>query len=327
MKKIILGVLAAATVAAPHALSAATANADAVSTASDCKPVAAHTEYKWVPNVTNAGPTQWTTDNPPANTQRNFPWKGKDVAYHRDGTKSQVIDSVTCAITQPMPTYSADGCSVTMPYVPGIDTRLYGVNGYPETNPITKNVTVTGSLEGSNGTAPQFWVGYTAKPGYVITNSGAAPTHFDFYNGDDVRDCDGYQSFTMDAASQERIDLPAVGFKTMTINVNGETRWGGTDGYEATNGEMITTYVNSTIVQGSHRSLDSGKPGGELVAEGTQVGAALYRLDDGPWQPVTNQPIQVADVAHVWVTYNDRPDDESFADNSGAYDVTATRTK
>ena len=53
------------------------ANAGTVSTASDCKPVSAHTEYKWVPNVTNAGPTQWTTDNAPANTQRTFLWKGR----------------------------------------------------------------------------------------------------------------------------------------------------------------------------------------------------------------------------------------------------------
>jgi hypothetical protein len=79
-------------------------------------------------------------------------------------------------------------CSVTVPYTAGIDTVLYGVNGYSET-PITHDVTVTGGLDGAAGTAPQFWIGYTAQPGYVITNPGAAPTHFDFYNGDYVRDC------------------------------------------------------------------------------------------------------------------------------------------
>lgn len=87
-------------------------------------------------------------------------------------------------------TFGLDGstCSVTVPYIPGIDTVLYGVNGYPET-PITHDVTVTGGLDGADGTAPQFWIGYTAQPGYVINNPGASQTHFDFYNGDLVRDC------------------------------------------------------------------------------------------------------------------------------------------
>lgn len=88
------------------------------------------------------------------------------------------------------PTFGLDTktCSVTVPYTLGIDTVLYGVNGYTET-PITHDVTVTGSLDGSDGTAPQFWIGYTAQPGYVITDPGASPTHFDFYNGDNVLDC------------------------------------------------------------------------------------------------------------------------------------------
>jgi hypothetical protein len=80
-------------------------------------------------------------------------------------------------------------CSVTVPYTPGIDTFLYGVNGHPETEAITRDVTVTGSLDGGPDTAPQFWIGYQAQPGYVITNPDAAPWHFDFYNGDDVLDC------------------------------------------------------------------------------------------------------------------------------------------
>jgi len=80
-------------------------------------------------------------------------------------------------------------CSVTVPYTPGIDTFLYGVNGYSQSAPITQDVTVTGGLEGADGTAAQFWIGYTAQPGYVIDNPNAAPSHFDFYNGDYVRDC------------------------------------------------------------------------------------------------------------------------------------------
>jgi hypothetical protein len=80
-------------------------------------------------------------------------------------------------------------CSVTVPYVNGIDTFLYGVNGHPETEAITHDVTVTGSLSGAPDTAPQFWIGYKAQPGHEITNLASAPWHFDFYNGDDVLDC------------------------------------------------------------------------------------------------------------------------------------------
>jgi len=180
-----IGALAAITVLA---VGVVTANAGTTSTAPDCKPVKAHTEYKWVPDVTNAGPTQWTTDNPPANTSRSFPWKGQQVAYHRDGTKSQFIDSVTCQVSAPMFNINVETCSVTVPYTPGIDTVLYGVNGHTET-PITGDVTVTGSRDGAPDTAGQFWIGYKAQPGYVIATPNAAPTHIDFYNGDYVRDC------------------------------------------------------------------------------------------------------------------------------------------
>jgi len=113
---------------------------------------------------------------------------GDCVSYAAQGgvlkTKPAPINSVS------VPTFGLDArsCSVTVPYTPGIDTVLYGVNGYPET-PITHDVTVTGGLDGAFATAPQFWIGYTAQPGYVIANPGASPTHFDFYNGDYVRDC------------------------------------------------------------------------------------------------------------------------------------------
>ena len=182
MRKLIIIAASLAALVVPTAAMAA----GTVSTAPDCKPVFAHTEYKWVPNVNSAGPTQWTTVDAPANTQTTFPWKGQDVAYHRDGTKSQFIDSVTCAVSEP--TFSVKGSSVTVPFTAGIDTFLYGVNGHPETQAITGDVTVTGSLTGEFNTAPQFWIGYKAQPGYVITNPGAGTTHIDFYNGDDILD-------------------------------------------------------------------------------------------------------------------------------------------
>ena len=185
IKIVALAALAATSVLA---VGVGTASAGTVSTASNCTPVFAHTEYKWVPDVTSAGPTQWTLKDAPAGTKTTFPWKGQDVAYHRDGTKSQFIDSVTCAVSAPMFNLDVNTCSVTVPFTPGIDTVLYGVNGYTGT-PITHDATVTGGLDGLDGTAGQFWIGYTAQPGYVITNLGASPTHFDFYTGDYIRDC------------------------------------------------------------------------------------------------------------------------------------------
>jgi hypothetical protein len=182
MKKIILGALAAATVAGPLALAATPASAVTTnSTSSTCSPVIEHDEYKWVPNVTSAGPTQWTLDNAPANAPRTFVWKGAAVAYHRDGTKSQHIDGVNCAATLPM-FDNAGTCSVVVPYTPGVVTRVYGVNGYPETDPITHDVTVTRDNDGvdGHGWAPQFWIGYQAAPGYWITNPGQGQWHIDF---------------------------------------------------------------------------------------------------------------------------------------------------
>src|SRR6476646_7089828 len=123
MRKLIILAISLVALAATTVLTLGVgiANASTVSTASDCKPVFAHPEYKWVPNVTNAGPTQWTLDNAGANTPRSFLWKGQPVAYHRDGTKSQFIDSVTCAVSAPIFNIDANTCSVTVPYTPGIN--------------------------------------------------------------------------------------------------------------------------------------------------------------------------------------------------------------
>jgi hypothetical protein len=118
--------------------------------------------------------------------------QGECVSYGAQGglLKAKPPAATTpIAVSAPMFNLDVNTCSVTVPYTPGIDTFLYGVNGHPETEAITHDVTVTGGLDGASDTAPQFWIGYTAQPGYVITNQGAAPSHFDFYNGDYVRDC------------------------------------------------------------------------------------------------------------------------------------------
>src|SRR5690349_9581849 len=108
-KILVSGLVGAAAIGASLAL-ASSANAATVSTASSCTPVSAHTEYKWVPDVTNAGPTQWTTEDAPANTKKTFAWKGANAAYHRDGTKSQFVNAVTCDVTVPVFNYD-NSCS------------------------------------------------------------------------------------------------------------------------------------------------------------------------------------------------------------------------
>jgi hypothetical protein len=111
---------------------------------------------------------------------------GDCVSYAAQGG---VLKPAIKTVSAPMFGLNVNTCSVKVPYTPGIDTFLYGVNGYSQDAPITHEVTVTGGLDGADGTAPQFWIGYTAQPGYVIDNPNAAPSHFDFYTGDYVRDC------------------------------------------------------------------------------------------------------------------------------------------
>jgi hypothetical protein len=78
------------------------------------------------------------------------------------------------------PPLVVNGCSVTVKYTPNLDTFLYGVNGHKETDAITGDVTVTGSLSGADNTAPQFWIGYKAHDPYVLANPTTAPSQYDF---------------------------------------------------------------------------------------------------------------------------------------------------
>jgi hypothetical protein len=64
-----------------------------------CTPgVTTHTDYKWAPNTSSAGPTMWTVNDAPANTPATFTWKGVQVAYHRDGTKTQQATDTHCGV-------------------------------------------------------------------------------------------------------------------------------------------------------------------------------------------------------------------------------------
>jgi hypothetical protein len=110
-KKILLtGILATAAIGGSIAL-ASSANADVtpatpildtpdyVSYSANCTPgVTTHTDFKWVPDVSSAGPTMWTVDNALAGTKATFTWKGAQVAYHRDGTKTQQATDTQCGV-------------------------------------------------------------------------------------------------------------------------------------------------------------------------------------------------------------------------------------
>src|SRR2546423_13504861 len=115
-------------------------------------------------------------------------------------------------------------------------------------------------------------------------------------------------NLTMDAASEAVIDLPALNsqFTQMKVDVDGKANWG-VDPY-------WTSYNHNVLDQGS--VLKSGiafDPGkdihyGPILLEGTQVGAVIYRVDGGDWNPVTSAPIVPGPgTHHVQLAYNDRP--------------------
>jgi hypothetical protein len=111
------------------------------------------------------------------------------VSYGAHGGVLNTKPKGPIQVSEPTFNYNVNTCSVTVPYTPGLNTYLYGVNGYSQDTPITHDVTVSAGLNGAEGTAPQFWIGYTAQTGYVDTNPGAGTSHIDFYNGDLIPDC------------------------------------------------------------------------------------------------------------------------------------------
>jgi hypothetical protein len=106
-----------------------------------------------------------------------FKNQGDCVSYAVQGGTLVAKAAPSTAVSEPMFNYNVNTCSVTVPYTPGLDTVLYGVNGYGET-PITHEVTVTAGLDGLAGTAGQFWIGYKAQPGYVVSNPSTTAITF-----------------------------------------------------------------------------------------------------------------------------------------------------
>jgi hypothetical protein len=177
MRKTFLGLAVIAAIATPLAL-ASTAEA-AVSSATDCVPVKAapattHVEYKYVPAANGKASTYWSTSDAGATITV------ANIKYNRDGNKTRLIidvpavDAVTCSVTLPEHLAGEGTYTVVVPYVRGVDTFLYGVQGYDEHVAITQDVTVTKAMAG------QFWIGHTAQDGYVIANPDTAQWHIDF---------------------------------------------------------------------------------------------------------------------------------------------------
>jgi len=153
-------------------------------------------------------------------------------------------------VTEPVFSYDASTCSVTVPYTPGLDTRLYGVNGYSQDAPITHDVTIAAGLDGVVGTAGQFWIGYTAQPGYVISNPGAGTSHIDFYNGDLVSDC------TIHGATGD-VTWDYEGLITGHVSFNANATGGSLD-YQNSNGQWLHGVVTSYRQIDDHTAVFAG---------------------------------------------------------------------
>jgi hypothetical protein len=281
-------------------LGVATAGAANATTAPTCRVgVTTHTEYKWVPDKVNAGPTQWSLDNAAAGTARTFSWKGAQVAYHRDGAKSTQVTDTTCPAPDPTPatppadiavqapvfSYDPHTCSVTVPFTKGIETRIYGVNGYDQSTPITSDTVVSAGLDGATGTAAQFWIGYTAEPGYTLTGTGTG--HVDFYNGDYVADCD---TGTVVITSQAQADaLMSQGTINQNVDVPQgaavQLRWVDIKGdltVEGTLSLASSQIEGSAFVTGPGAGLSLfNDPGNHFYRDLTVNGAGGYY--DGSW--------------------------------------------
>ena len=172
MRKTILGLVVTAAIATPLALATSAQAANNLSSDSGCTPVTeifaapakTHIEYKWTPVKSNAGPTQWTDVDAPANTPETFIVKGANVNYFRDGVKTQTVidtpavqavDGTTCVIPLPAnPLTGLNGISQNMTVPTPEGTAKYTFS------PVVNHVALNGKI----GTT------VTTNPGYVFAN-------------------------------------------------------------------------------------------------------------------------------------------------------------
>jgi len=136
-----------------------------VSYGTPCTPgVTTHTDYKWVADTTNAGPTMWTVKNADPNTAATFSWKGAQVAYHRDGTKTQQATDTQCgfqiktqAQADALMAQGSITANIDVPAGADVQLRYVTVNGNVTveghlsmaSDVVNGDVTVTGSSSGN----------------------------------------------------------------------------------------------------------------------------------------------------------------------------------
>src|SRR6478735_1242385 len=125
MRKFIIAAVAVAALAVPTLAIAGGGNSDAANT---CK------QGGWQNLVRQDG--------------TGFADQGPCVSYVVNGGVPKAKVAPSTAVSEPTFNYNVNSCSVTVPYTPGLDTRLYGVNGYSEYAPITHAVTITAGLAG-----------------------------------------------------------------------------------------------------------------------------------------------------------------------------------
>ena len=258
MSKFIIGLVAATAVAAPIALAATPANA------APAAPKLNHGQC--VSSSVRAGVTGAAHEAIAKNNAL--------VGEYGTSTCPLVVPAAPPAadieVQAPVFGYDSHTCSVTVPYIKGIETRLYGVNGYPQENPITGDVTVAAGLDGAFGTAPQFWVGYTAKPGYVLTGTGT--THIDFYNGDYIADCETGNGVADKASSDDlawSVDLSNYGYNGVVT---------GTTKFDADAAAGTLDYTNA-LGWNLHATVDAGtyvKTGNTATFRGTITSTNAY---------------------------------------------------
>ena len=171
-------------------------------------------DYKWVPNVSAAGPTMWTVDNASADTQVTFTWKGAQVGYHRDGNKTQPAIDTQCGdiyITnqgeadQLMAQYSTSR-NMDVPQGADVQLRWFDFKGTLSvegklslaSSQIEKDAVVSGPGAGLslfNEPGNHFWSNLTVNAaGGYYDGSGSIYTALGLYSGG--QQVDGNLAFT-----------------------------------------------------------------------------------------------------------------------------------
>ena len=309
MKKIILGLVAAATVAAPIALTAGSANADTPS-GSTCTPSAAtsavtHTEYQWAALVAKGGlhwEYKWTATPKNPTTDILHVWvKSLDLSkrdlpqIRKTVVDTPAKDATICSVTLPTSFEGEGTYTVVVPFTKGVDTFIIGARGYDEHTPITKDSVVT------KADADQFWVGHKAQPGYVIANPAVG--------NNDRTLAQWHIDFTFANPTSATGDVTwKYGEVTGTINVNANVANGGSFDYTDSTGQTLHGVVTpGTLVKDGSKVIFTGtitdsnvewnidRPFTGVVIDGDvdQIGVFVDRDVDGLLADVTGGNLTV----------------------------------